>query len=314
MIHTEYGRFNGDKWEKFCQRCLKIRYREIGYQSVPAAFKGDLGIEGYTRNGLVFQCYCPEEDYDKLYDHHRDKITKDMKKLITYEKQLKKLLNGIKIKKWIFLTPIYRDRRILNHCNKKKNEFRKKEKEHLHKEFDVLIQDIDYFLEEIPIVLKLDDQRINIEVDDVLEKEVEKLIAESKKVDNMARKLKSTFPKSHTRIIIKRISKMVNKKVIEYLKGKKILGKLENSFQELYEKFLRTIDSYESEVEDKCLYPSEDNKQLFDEIKKELEELLEKEFGDTLSYNVIQDLKRQMIADWLMRCPIDFLEEVSENG
>lgn len=315
MIYTDYGPFNGEKWEKFCQRCLKVRYRDDGYQSIPATYGGDLGIEGYTRTGQVFQCYCPEEDYesDKLYKHNRDKITRDLKKLITYEDQLKKLFNGMKIKEWIFLTPKYRNKKILNHCVKKTKEFRKKDKKHIHQEFDVLIHDIDYFTQEAPIVLNLNDEKINIKVEDVLEEEIERLRSESNKVNNLSRKIKATFPKTHTEIVMQRISKMVNKRIIEYLKGEKILNKLENSFQNLYEKFLRIVDSYESEVEDRCFYPAENNKELFDEIKGDLETLLKNEFDDTLGYSVIQDLKRQIIADWLMRCPIDFLKEVGED-
>lgn len=315
MIYTEYGPFEREKWEKFCQCCLKIRYRDDGYQSVPSAYGGDLGIEGFTRSGLVFQCYCPDEDYEfeKLFEHHRDKITKDLKKLITYETQITKLLNGIKIKKWIYLTPIYRNRKILDHCNNKANEFRGKLRKHLHKEFDVLIYDIDYFIEEIPIVLKLSDKKIDIKVDNILEREMEKLKNESEKVQNLSRKIKATYPPPHTKVILEKISVMINKRIMEYLKGKKILNKMENVFQDLYEKFLRTIDSYESDIEDKCSYLVEDNKSLFDEIKIDLETLLNKEFGEILGYTVIQDLKRQIIADWLMRCPLDFLEKVDKN-
>lgn len=46
MFQTEYGKFDGDTWEIFCQKCLKIKYDKDGYQSIPARFGGDLGIEG----------------------------------------------------------------------------------------------------------------------------------------------------------------------------------------------------------------------------------------------------------------------------
>jgi hypothetical protein len=31
---------------------------------MPAHTKGDLGIEGFIRTGVVFQCYCSDEEFD----------------------------------------------------------------------------------------------------------------------------------------------------------------------------------------------------------------------------------------------------------
>jgi len=89
MIKTLYGNFDGDSWEGFCQQCLKLKYETDGYQEMPA-WQGDLGIEGFTRSGIMFQCYCPDEDYDPdlLYEKQRDKITADLKKLLTYQTQM----------------------------------------------------------------------------------------------------------------------------------------------------------------------------------------------------------------------------------
>lgn len=73
---------NGNAWEKLCDSCYRSRYQENGYQELPAAVGGDGGIEGYTMNGIVYQCYCPEREYsdDELYNHMRDKMTRDIKK------------------------------------------------------------------------------------------------------------------------------------------------------------------------------------------------------------------------------------------
>ena len=97
MIKTEYGTFDGDKWESISQICFKQNFREESYQEVKAT-PGDYGIEGFTRTGKVFQCYCPDESYSsaELYEKHRDKITTDLKKLKTYENQLKGFLGDIK--------------------------------------------------------------------------------------------------------------------------------------------------------------------------------------------------------------------------
>lgn len=90
MLKTKYGNFDGNIWEEFSQACLTLKYEKEKYQGLPA-WQGDMGIEGYTRTGIVFQCYCPDEEYDPaiLYEKQRDKVTTDLKKLKSREKDLK---------------------------------------------------------------------------------------------------------------------------------------------------------------------------------------------------------------------------------
>ena len=36
---------SGEKWEKLCNSCYRIRYQEMGYQEIPAQYRGDGGID-----------------------------------------------------------------------------------------------------------------------------------------------------------------------------------------------------------------------------------------------------------------------------
>lgn len=53
MIKTEFGTFDGNKWESISQLCFKNNFREESYQEIKAT-PGDYGIEGFTRTGKVF--------------------------------------------------------------------------------------------------------------------------------------------------------------------------------------------------------------------------------------------------------------------
>ena len=163
MYKTEHGDFNGTTWEEFCQICFKRKYEADGYQEMPA-WQGDLGIEGFTRSGILFQCYCPDEEYapDDLYEKQRDKITTDLKKLVSNEHELKNYLKTIKVKQWIFVTPGYKKKDIVKHCQDKAVEYRKLNLSILDSSFDVLIYDIDFFATEIPLVLDYRKQKIEI--------------------------------------------------------------------------------------------------------------------------------------------------------
>ena len=87
------GYMNGDAWEELCVSCYRLKYQTQNYTAIPAVHGGDAGIEGFTCNGIVHQCYCPEREYDdkELYEHQRDKLTADIEKLMNNGERLKKL-------------------------------------------------------------------------------------------------------------------------------------------------------------------------------------------------------------------------------
>lgn len=75
---------DGKRWEQLCDGCYRDRFQDYHYTKVPSNYQGDAGIEGFTRSGIVYQCYCPEKEYtdNELYNAQRDKVTKDIGKLI----------------------------------------------------------------------------------------------------------------------------------------------------------------------------------------------------------------------------------------
>jgi len=87
VYNTPYGPFDGDSWERLCQQVFKKKFMVDGYQHIVAT-PGDFGLEGFTTTtGCGFQCYCPDKLHPvkDLHDKQRDKITRDLKKLKTYE-------------------------------------------------------------------------------------------------------------------------------------------------------------------------------------------------------------------------------------
>ena len=88
LVEEEYGmildffeeKLDGDSWEEICQSCYRMMYRDVHYTEIPAVQGGDAGIEGFTQNGIVNQCYCAERAYseNELYIHQRDKMTHDI--------------------------------------------------------------------------------------------------------------------------------------------------------------------------------------------------------------------------------------------
>lgn len=53
ILNLIEGNMNGDAWEDLCVRCYRMKYQEQHYVAIPAVHKGDAGIEGYTKSGIV---------------------------------------------------------------------------------------------------------------------------------------------------------------------------------------------------------------------------------------------------------------------
>lgn len=307
MYKTPYGNFNGDSWEDFCQLCFKLKYENDGYQEMPA-WQGDLGIEGFTRTGIFFQCYCPDIEYnpDKLYEVQRDKITTDLGKLVTYEKELKAYLKTIKVTKWIFVTPEYKKKDLVKHCQDKAEEYRKITLSILATDFDVLVHDIEFYSEQIPIFLNFREKKLDI---DAKEKKSITEIADWKSksislVDNAIKKHKQRIPEK-AKNIDEKVNNLTQKSVSDFLNGDGMIRKWAEKYQDQYEKFQKVVDQFEKRVEEKCAVSDGNSNLLYNEIETELKEKIKASFN-FLDDTMIDRLTARVMADWILRCPISF--------
>jgi hypothetical protein len=307
MYKTEHGNFNGTTWEEFCQICFKRKYETVGYQEMPA-WQGDLGIEGFTRTGILFQCYCPDEEYapDELYIKQRDKITTDLKKLVTNENELKGYLKAIKVKQWIFVTPGYKKKDIVKHCQDKAEEYKKLNLSILDTNFDVLIYDIDFFATEIHLVLDYKKQKIEI---NPLTQKSETEIADWKSqeislVENAIRKHGQRIVTS-TANRDNKINILTQHSIGHFLNGNITVKIMQEKFPKEYEKFVRIVSLFEIKVHEMCITNTGDNNVLYKQIEEDLKSKLKEGFN-YIDQITIDRLTEQVLADWILRCPINF--------
>lgn len=304
MIKTTYDNFDGNSWEEFCQVCLKLKYESEGYQALPA-WQGDLGIEGFTRTGKAFQCYCPDEDYEPqtLYEKQRNKITTDLGKLKKNELELKKYLNGVLIQQWIFLTPMYKNKELVKHCQTKASDLKNINLNILSKDFDVLIYDIDYFAAQIQIVKGMTNKKLEILADRDESKDINWKETNIDLVNNAVTKHGKIIPESPNKE--EKINKLTNFTIGDFLDEQQLVTEWKNLIPNDYEKFLRLVSDYEKTVEEMCIIKTDENNLLYDRIKHELRERLKQTFP-YLEDITLEKLMKGVVADWILRCPINF--------
>jgi len=303
-MQTIFGEFsNGKTWEDFCQKCFKHKYEDDDYQAVVAS-QGDLGIEGYTRHCYVFQCYCPEVEYNAndLYIAQRDKINTDLKKLVKNETELRQYLPN-KIKKWIFVTPSYRKKDILKYCKDKAQEYRDKKMSILHKDFDVLIHDQDTLIESANHVLLLEGKPFHTLPASEPHESVIKTWKEQE-IDFTNNALRKNEIRIHNPTPLK-IERLTNLNVKEFLQGEDILRDWEGKYPQLYERFVEIVAQFENEVEETCIVlqdsPNEVYRQIQESFKLRIDEAFPRVTVTTRNY-----LKKYGMSKWILDCSIDF--------
>ncbi len=308
MLKTEYGNFNGDSWEKICQMSFKRKYETESYLEIVAS-PGDYGIEGFTRTGKAFQCYCPDEHYtsEALYVKQRDKISTDLKKLKTYSKQLAKKFGDTKISKWYFVSPYYSRNEIVDHCTKKTEEVRKWNLNIIDNDnFQVIPADIDFLKPEVHQLLKTTDQKleINPSTTSTQEEILKWKDKEISLIESAQRKHKARFPPMVSKLEEK-VDSLTDKSVSHFMDGAIILSKWRSDYPEDYEKFLKVVSQFEEKVVEECMFPTDDNNARYNNFAIGMKQKLKENFS-FLDDTTIEDLCNYVLSDWILRCPIDF--------
>ncbi len=306
------GYMSGNAWEELCVQCYRIRYQADNYTPIPATQGGDAGIEGFTNKGIVHQCYCPEREYtdNELYEHQRKKLTADIEKLKQNAVRLKKL--GVpSVVEWHFNIPEYKDSRIIEHAESKRQEVLKAKKdkpsdyEHIADGFQIVVKTAEDFTPEISRIIRtnLSDIKLNVAIGHVSDPDWTK--CDSEKVANIRRKIKAIMLVDDTDAAL---NKVVGIYVECYISGLEILNNLRVQFPEIYEEIYRLEQSYKSEVSVRTLMNTDKamNRTLFDTILNEFHSKLERDFSSRFNEASIGELKQDLIASWLADCSMEF--------
>ncbi|WP_066025770.1 hypothetical protein [Enterococcus mundtii] len=304
---------DGKSWERLCDGCYRDRFQDHHYTKVPPNYQGDAGIEGFTRTGIVYQCYCPEKEYtdNELYTAQRNKVTKDIEKLID-EKNAKRLVAlGVNcVKEWHFVIPEYRDKRIVEHLETKRLEIlaaKQKNPEtffYIDDDIILVIKEAEDFKVELVRLVRnpLVDTQLNLAVKNV--RSVDWTQCDTTKIDNIKRKVMAIM---NTDEDDEDYKDMVQFWAESYLKGIEIMSKLQQSYGSVYEDLFELEQQYKADVSMRSKMNSDHslNKSLFDEIMEEFEATLLEEFK-FFSKPSIMELKRDLISGWLADCSLQF--------
>lgn len=304
MKTESFGNIAGQDWEDLCNKLFHLRYRD-NYQEVPARYGGDYGIEGFTFDGDLFQCYSPEDEEfssKSLYELQRNKITNDIKKLIDNIIDIKKINANSLIKNWHFVTPDFDNKNLVEHCRKKEEEVKQAIPSHTLTDFKIILQTENSYIEEIghlvnANILQIQSQGSNYTDEDLA------IIGESKNVivEKIRNKLQKLDSLKNDETRLNKFTYLIFK---YFLEGQEELDMLNKSYPDVYQKLIRLKNSVEKDIEQKSIIGL--NLHDIQRIQKEYKEELEKDFNNSCELSLLSNLAQEAVADWMARCPIDF--------
>ncbi|RXH52445.1 hypothetical protein D6T70_06300 [Kurthia gibsonii] len=307
---------DGKSWEKLIISCYKQRYSQEHFEEVPAHYKGDNGIEGFTHSGIVIQCYCPDDfnlSIDDLYSKQRAKLTKDIGKFIDKENvpRLKKL--GIPtIKEWHFVIPEYKDKRILEHRTSKLAEVldaKKKDAvtyDYIDTDFKILIKVAEDYRIELSTILRTNLTNIKLNTT-LLESSTPNWseIVDNEKIKNVTSKILAITPE--LKEDEEDLNSLLNMYMEFYVEGLEKLERLGESFPEVRKELLELINSYKKNVTMRTLKNRDKtlNDTVFNSIQEDFTNKFEKSFN-YFSEATTMELTNSIIAGWLADCSMKF--------
>lgn len=298
------------EWEELIDSCYSLRYPGKWHKT-PSAYMGDCGIEGFTDDGIAYQCYCPEQPYsnDNLYTHQRDKLTTDIAKLFdpSYIPKLIKLFGRVKIKEWHLVVPEYKDRRIIEHANSKELYYLDKLKNesskypYMDSSLRITVMQADCFIQEISQTIRSRNNRIRLRIDPT--GEINFSSCDANKVENIKRKIRAIQPQ----LSDDNFNKLVDIYIKSYLEGVSIINHLRVQIPSIFAELHNLMNNYKSEAEIKTTLNanSATNKAVFYEIMSDFLNALEQ--LEIFDKGTTFKLKNDIIAGWLADCSMEFV-------
>lgn len=300
---TYQRHWDGKSWQRRAHLLVQLRHGAQNVQIVPDRVGGDAGLEFFTTDGCLYQCYAPEEPGNtaKSSSAMKQKATRDLPKLREKRKIIAAILAELKCNRWILFCPFLDDKAVIAHVRAKGNEIHKLSLPFLSNDFEALVQSQEDFANEIAQLRRLPigpELIISPTTEDAVDSKDNEL------VQTLDEKLGRAFSKaSATRRIGFREAYIRN-----HIRRENTLETLKSDHPVLWERAWQTINAEENRLEllgaAGTASPSEHLRESLARIEVGLAKDL-----PSVAHSTISDLSAGTLSDWLMRCPLDFDSE-----
>ena len=291
--------WGGDEWEIFARRLVQTRHGPENVQDVPAAVKGDAGIDFITTDGCCYQCYAPAQSANtaKAASAMKHKATRDLGKIVKNQTVVASLLGSIRMSRWILLCPFLDDKSVISHLRSKETLLRSSSCSFLNADFRAIVQSTAAFEVEVS-ALRLRSLGAPLVVRDPTPDEIQ---LHSPTIEiRIDKKLRRGFP----RLTDQRRSVRKQAYIRAHLTSANALDQLKRDFPDLWEAYRRTVRAEEVRLE--AIGPqSEGPSEQLDRAQHRLEQQFS-QILPVIERSAITVMATGTLATWLIECPLDF--------
>jgi hypothetical protein len=292
-----------EEWQNLVNRVLTLKFGIGAFMPIPDTVHGDCGLEGFTRCGKGFQCYAAEEPSTvaDLTRRQKAKVTRDIAKLVTYKTELAALLGPTVLREWILVVPRWEDKALLEHAEEKLMELRTLGLSFVSPMIVPAICTGENFVVERQQLLQAGRECLRIAADLVDKTHIADWVAANDEL--VARLDKKTLALRHQEVSTAR--QLRDETVRQYLDGQNALAKLRAEFPEIFE----AVDRIKKDKEHFLVTESLTTSSLPPDHWRETRDSLEAELAGALGgldRFTVRQFVHEAVADWLLRCPLDF--------
>lgn len=294
--------WNPDDWEMISLSLLQHRHGALNVHKIPAAHKGDFGLDFYcAKDGVAYQCYAVEEPIDiaTRADRQKKKITRDLAKVIKNQVEISKLFIGSPVRHWILLSPLHDSKEVNLHCSKKTLDLRQAGLAVLDTSFEVGIHDQSSFPSDALAAGFASASNVRLSIPMPTQNELDTWSAGSTQLlTNATHKLtKRTGPDQ--------VSEAVAETAKSFLQGNALLDALRGGAPDMHDKVLSAINSRARRL---LFVGPQSGASPSTILGNELDIMVQtiREAAPSLSNENAEQIAYGVVSEWIMRCPLDF--------
>lgn len=282
---------------------LQTRYARINphsLQMVPDAHQGDLGMEAFSHDGVAYQCYAAQEPLGvaECYEKQRDKLSRDLGKLKKKSEDVGKLLGKVELHRYVFLVHRLDSRHLVAHAQTKASEVSSWGLPFIKSSsFSIVVETLDDYRAEQNSIHSVPSALVDTEA--VSPSGLATWAdANGDLVDTARNKLAKVEPSTSVQEAV------IGSLMDQYLNGDNALERLRTTAPDVYQAILKARSHKEGLLVLQHPPSATQSTATLAGIATELtSELKETAAIDTM---LAEKLAWASVADWLMRCPLDF--------
>jgi len=291
------------EWQNFALQLVRERHGAANVQRVPDEHRGDSGIEAYSFDGCLYQCYAPKfplpivERAKKI----RAKLNTDVSKLIANAKTIEGWLGAITVSRWILLVPLFDSKEPITTCTDLTETVLCRGLAFIRPDFRVCVSGQSDFSTELEQLRRKAALRTRLSPTVTTTEELQTW--QDQHVDHvqtMTEKLERGFPQTPK----PKITRIVQQYIEWHLQRDNVLDQLRRDIADVWDQVQATTSNAEKKLETLGSQGGTAKEVISNTIRDLGNEIRECMPG--FHRSEVDRIAFGTAADWLMRCPLDF--------